>query len=69
MNFLLGLMMGVALGVVFAPASGVETRRRLRMKAEEIEERALQSGRAKSGELGREAGERLFDKAVGEIRS
>ncbi len=69
MNFVLGLMMGVALGIVFAPASGVETRRRLRMKAEEMEQRAITSGREKSGELGREAGEHLFDKAVGEIRS
>ncbi len=69
MNFLAGLMMGVALGLVFAPASGVETRRRLRVKAEEIERRAMDSGREKAGDLGREAGERLFDKAVGEIRS
>jgi gas vesicle protein len=69
MNFLLGLMMGAALGLVFAPASGVETRRRLRIKAEEMEQRALATGREKAGEVGREAGERLFDKAVGEIRS
>ncbi len=69
MNFLVGLMMGVALGLVLAPAPGVETRRRLRMKAEEMERRAMESGRETAGEVGREAGERLFDKAVGEIRS
>ena len=66
--FLLGFSIGISLGLLFAPRSGKETRRELRARAEELERRAIETGREKAGQLGRTAGERLFDKAVGEER-
>jgi gas vesicle protein len=68
MKFLLGLSLGIAAGLVFAPRSGVEVRRELRERAEELQRQAISTGREKAGELGRRAGERLFDRAVGERR-
>lgn len=68
MKFLLGLSIGIGLGLLFAPRSGEETRRELRARAEQLEQSAVRSGREKAGELGRTAGQRLFDKAVGEER-
>ncbi|MEW6455846.1 MAG: YtxH domain-containing protein [Acidobacteriota bacterium] len=40
LSFLLGTMVGVGLGLLFAPASGVETRKKLREVAEKTAERA-----------------------------
>jgi gas vesicle protein len=68
MKFFLGLFAGMALGLVFAPARGEETRRRIVETAEEAKHRAIETGRKKAGEYGREIGERVFDKAVGESR-
>ncbi len=68
MNFLFGLVVGSAIGLLIAPAPGVETRRELLEKAEELKERGLEKGREQAGDVGREVGERLFDKAVGEER-
>ncbi len=66
MNFLFGLVVGSAIGLLIAPAPGVETRRELLEKAEELKERGLEKGREQAGDVGREVGQRLFDKAVGE---
>ena len=66
MKFLFGLSLGITLGLLFAPQSGVETSRELRARAEEIERRAIEKGRETAGEIGRTAGQRLYDKAVGE---
>lgn len=66
MKFFLGLIAGVAVGLLVAPAPGEQTRRELVEKAEELKERGIEKGRRQAGDIGREVGERLFDKAVGE---
>lgn len=70
-KFLLGLGLGVMIGTVIAPASGEETRRQLREKAEDFRDEKLGSmmemGRQKSGEVGREAGEKAFEKAAKKV--
>jgi len=70
-KFLLGLGLGVAVGILIAPASGEETRRQLADKAEELAEmprmkvqEALQKGREKAGEVGQEAAQKAFDEAA-----
>ena len=70
-SFLSGLSLGVAMGLLFAPASGEQTRRRIRREASNLTEmprrklkEAVDSGRSKAGELGREAGERAYDEVV-----
>ena len=69
MNFLLGVVVGSCIGLLVAPAPGEQTRRELLEKAEELKQRGLEKGREQAGDLGRQVGERLFDKAVGEERS
>lgn len=66
LKFLFGLGIGSAIGIVFAPASGVETRQQLANKAEEIRDRGIEAGRRKARETGSQVGERLYDKAIGE---
>jgi len=68
MKFLVGLFSGIALGLILAPARGEETRRRIIETAEETKQKAIETGRRKAGEYGREIGERVFDKAIGEER-
>ncbi len=68
MKFIWGLLIGAGLGLLFAPASGEQTRERLSQSMDEMKESAINRGREKAGDWGREAGERLFDKAVGEER-
>lgn len=70
-KFMLGLGLGVAVGMLIAPASGEETRRQLAEKAEDLAEaprlkvqEALQKGREKAGEIGQETAENAFDEAV-----
>ncbi len=70
-SFLSGLGVGVALGLLFAPASGERTRRRIKREASNLAEmprrkiqEAVDSGRSKAGELGRDAGERAYDEVV-----
>lgn len=71
MKFLLGLGIGVALGTVFAPASGEETRRWLKHQSHEISRlpkrkvrEALESTREKAGEMGARAGRKAAESAV-----
>ncbi len=66
MKFLLGLFAGACIGVLLAPAAGEQTRRELLEKAEELKQRGLEKGRAQAGDIGRQVGEHLFNKAVGE---
>lgn len=42
-GLVVGLALGAAIGVLFAPASGAVTRRRLRRKAEDLREQAEDS--------------------------
>ncbi len=74
-GFLLGLGFGVAAGLLFAPASGDETRRDLRERADEAigagrqkYGEILEKGRQKAGEIGRETGERAYNKVTENIR-
>jgi gas vesicle protein len=66
MNFILGLFLGVGLGLIFAPARGEVTRRRIAERIENVKGRAVERGRETAGDVSRQFGERLFDKAVGE---
>ena len=68
MKFFFGLSLGIVVGLLIAPQSGAETRRDLRAQAEELERRAIEKGRETAGEMGRAAGQRLYNKAVGEER-
>ena len=68
MKFFLGLGIGIALGLLVAPAPGVETREQLADKAEQLKRQGLEYGREQAREVGSEVGERLYDKAVGERR-
>ena len=79
MKFLLGFGIGVGLALMFAPAPGVETRRRLTEKAEDwagapqqkvrekVEEVARQS-EAKAGEIGSRIGKETAEAVVRAIR-
>lgn len=84
MKFLLGLAVGFTGALLFAPASGAETRRRLmgeahefaresREQVEEAAEKVTGAAREKAGEiggaLGREAAESAVDAVLGKKRS
>ncbi len=66
LRFLVGLSLGIIAGVVFAPASGEETRRQIVDRAEQMKQRGIEAGRQEAREVGSQVGEHLFDKAVGE---
>lgn len=67
-KFLVGLGLGVTLGVLVAPASGEETRRQLRDKAEDFRDEKLgnviQKSRVKAGEVARQAAEQSVDRVA-----
>ncbi len=74
-GFLVGLSLGIAAGVLFAPASGEETRRELRDRADEAVNtgrrkwgEVLETGREKAGEVGSRAGKQAFDKVTEDVR-
>jgi gas vesicle protein len=80
MKFVFGLAVGVVLGLLYAPARGEETRRRLVEKARELpdlpQEKAREiaaSAKAKAGDLGaklgRQAAEAAVEKATPNIAS
>lgn len=84
MKFLLGLAVGFAGALLFAPASGEETRRRLmgdahefaresREQFEEAADKVTDTAREKAGELGgalgREAAQSAVDAVLGKQRS
>jgi gas vesicle protein len=66
LRFLVGISLGVVAGLLFAPASGEETRHQLAEKTEKLKNRGIEAGRQQAREIGSEAGERLYDKAIGE---
>ncbi len=74
-GFLIGLGMGITAGLLFAPASGEETRRELRERLDEGVDagrrkwgEVLDEGRQKAGEIGRRVGEKTFNKVTEDIR-
>ena len=80
MRFVLGFAIGVALGVLYAPASGEKTRRLLLEKARELpglpQQKAREiaaSAKAKAGnlgsKLGRQAAEAAVEKATPNVAS
>jgi gas vesicle protein len=66
-KFMVGLGLGVTIGVLVAPASGEETRRQLREKAEDLRDEKLgnviQKSRVKASEVAR-AAEQSVDKVA-----
>lgn len=71
MKFLFGFALGVTLGLLYAPAPGKETRRRLAEKARELPELPQQkarqiaaSAKAKAGDLGAKLGRQAAEAAV-----
>jgi len=74
-RFLVGLGLGVAAGLLFAPASGEETRRELRERVDDSVTagrrkwgEVLEEGREKAGRVGHQAGKRAFDKLTEDVR-
>jgi len=75
MRFLLGLGIGIGVGMVLAPASGVETRRKLRESLNDLahlpEEKiqaAAESIQEKAGDLGSRVGRQAAEAAVESVR-
>lgn len=71
MRFFFGFAIGVGLGLLFAPASGEETRRRLMNKADELaampRQKAMEMaevGQERAGEIGAEVGRKAAEAAV-----
>ncbi len=71
MKFVVGFAIGVALGTIFAPASGDETRRWIKGKAEEVSRlpkkklrEAADSTRERAGEMGARIGRQAAESAV-----
>ena len=60
-GFLIGAIAGVAIGFLYAPKTGKETRAMLREKADEIKEKADEVT-VKAKEAALEAGKRVKDK-------
>ena len=75
-KFLLGFGVGVALGTIFAPAKGRETRTRLREKVEELSEllgrkKAAQTADAskdKAAEVGQKIGRQTAESTVEAVK-
>ena len=80
MKFVLGFAIGVALGIVFAPAPGSETRRELKNKASELShyperkinekvQEAAASAQEKAGDIGSRVGRDAAQAAVKAVTS
>ncbi|MFL6305653.1 MAG: YtxH domain-containing protein [Candidatus Sulfotelmatobacter sp.] len=71
MRFLLGFAVGFGISLLFAPASGEETRRSLKQGAQELmdlprqkAEQAAETAKQKAGELGSQVGRQAAESAV-----
>ncbi len=71
MRFLLGFAVGFGISLLFAPASGEETRRSLMQGAQELmdlprqkAEQAAETAKQKAGELGSQVGRQAAESAV-----
>ena len=67
MKFLFGLMFGVALGVVFAPAPGEQTRANLAEKTREVEEASERKLELVAGDVGSRVGRQAGEAAVAAV--
>ena len=72
MKFLLGFAIGLGLAVLFAPASGEETRQRLISKVEnKTREKAMEIAnisQEKAGQVGEDIGRRVTEAAVQAVK-
>ena len=75
LRFIFGLGIGVGLGMIFAPASGEETRNMIAENLGEIAtaprqklDEALGNVQEQAGEIGKRFGENLAESAVGAVR-
>ena len=75
MKFILGVAAGIALGLIFAPAPGEETRARLKDKAGELAEIPRQkaaeladAAEQRAGEIGARVGRELAQSSVEAMR-
>jgi gas vesicle protein len=71
MRFLLGFVLGFGVSLLFAPASGEETRHSLKQRAQELidvprqkAEQAAEAAKEKAGELGSRVGRQAAESAV-----
>lgn len=73
-SFLIGLGVGVAAGLMLAPASGEETRHRIAEGAHDLREqgqrkvaKVIRMGRREAGDAGRDAAQKAYDRAVEKV--
>ena len=73
-SFLIGLGVGVAAGLMLAPASGEETRHRIAEGAHYLREqgqrkvaKVIRMGRREAGDAGRDAAQKAYDRAVEKV--
>lgn len=75
MKFVFGFAIGLGLAILFAPASGDETRQQLRKVADDLMEAPRQNaakladlGEQKAGEIGAEVGRKAAEAAVESLK-
>ncbi|HST78906.1 MAG TPA: YtxH domain-containing protein [Verrucomicrobiae bacterium] len=70
LKFIAGLVCGAGVGLLIAPASGEDTRRRLAQAArnpEELAREAVTNIREKAGDMGADLGREAAQKAVDQV--
>lgn len=70
LKFIAGLVCGAGVGLLIAPASGEDTRRRLAQAArnpEELAREAVANIREKAGDMGADLGRQAAQKAVDQV--
>ena len=70
LKFIAGLVCGAGVGLLIAPASGEDTRRRLAQAArnpEELAREAVSNIREKAGDMGADLGRQAAQKAVDQV--
>ena len=72
--FLIGLGIGAAAGLLFAPASGGDTRRRIAEEAKDLKDKGQQKianvvrmGRHQAGDVARDAAQAAYDSTVEKV--